>query len=138
MKRTDAEGNGAIENQMLQAIKIILKRGGDQIKQSLLDGAANTDITGALFDKTTTKAVRIFYDLFRRNDTQSANEVGVLYITYDIETDTWKVFSQTFDGDAQVTFDVTSTGQLRYSSSTYGGTGYTGDIRLSDITALNI
>lgn len=128
--------NGADEDQLLEAIKSIVQRGGDQISQSLDDNQTNTAITGASFDKTQVKGARMLVDLFRRNDSQSANEIGELFVTHDTEADVWRVFFASHDGDTDTTFSITAAGQLQYSTSTYGGTGYTGTLKLTQISTL--
>ena len=129
--------NGADETQLLQALKIILKRGGDQLSQSLDDNQTNTDVTGAIFDKLKIKGARLLVDMFRRNDTQSANEIAELFISHNTESDAWELEMISHLGDTNTTFNITATGQIQYSTSNFGGTGYTGTLKVTNIVTLS-
>ena len=128
--------NGAVETQLLQAIKIIMQNGGDQINQAITDNASPTNITGAVWAKATVKGVRCLFQVDRRNDTQDATEIGELFAWHNAESDTWQVELDSKGDDAEVTFSITSAGQLQYASSSYAGTGYDGNLRLTNIVTL--
>ena len=128
--------DGSDEDQLLEALKIIIARGGDQSSQTITDNAPATVITNLVFDKANIKSARVYYDIFRRNDTQSASEVGEMYVFHDTEADIWRLELDSKGDDAEVQFDVTAAGQVRYTSSNYAGTGYTGTLRYTNITTI--
>ena len=64
------------------------------------------------------------------NDTQEANEAGVLYISHNTETDAWAIAAYSELGDAEVTWGIDASGQVNYTSSAFAGTGYVGTLRL--------
>ena len=128
--------SGSTETQLLAALNTIIGRGGTQLSQAITDNVSDTVITGLVFDKTDYKGARALIDMHRRDDGQSANEIGELYITHDTEADSWDVFLASHDGDCDVTFNITAAGQVRYSSSNYGGANYSGTMRVTNITTL--
>jgi hypothetical protein len=120
--------------QLLQSLKILLARGGDQLKQAVTNNSSNVDITGLIFDKTTIKSAWFKFDIERRTDTSHVDEMGEVLVLYDNEAGAWKApdWSSSFDG-AGVTFNITSTGQVRYTSDDLTGANYSGNIRITDI-----
>ena len=120
------------ETQLLQALRLLIGAGGQNIANfAIADNVSNTNVSVlTAFDKTTVKSARVSFDLLRRDDSQSKNETGELFITHNTETDTWKIFSTSHDQDAEVTWSISSTGQVRYSSSNFGGANYSGTLRL--------
>jgi hypothetical protein len=126
--------NGADETQLLQALNIILERGGTQIDQAIDDNAGATNITGAVWAKADIKGARCLFEVDRRNDSQDATEIGELFAWHNAESDTWHVELDSKGDDAGVVFSITSAGQLQYASSAYAGTGYAGNLRITNIT----
>lgn len=120
--------------QLLQALKILLARGGDQIKQVVTNNSSDTDITGLVFDKTTVKSAEFLFDIERRTDTQSKKEQGVAKVHYDNEGAAWALdWSSSFD-DAGVTLEVdASSGQVKYDADDLTGANYSGYIRVTDV-----
>lgn len=96
------------------------------------------NLTGLIFDKALTKAVRMLVDIFRRSDSSDVKETGQLWLTLNPETNTWEdpVF-QSFFGDAGVVFSIDgTTGQVKYTSPNLAGAAYSGILRISDITKI--
>lgn len=130
--------NGAIETQLLQALKILLARGGDQLKVAIANNqVAVANVTGLIFDKTVTKAATFSFDIFRSTSGSNKSEVGMGYATHNPTTDTWHLAILTQNDDAAVPLTITSAGQVQYTSDNMAGTGYTGFIRVSQILKLN-
>ena len=132
---------GATQDQLIIAIKKLIQIGGTTADQmSLADNQiAPANVTAIpAFDKSVVKSGRMLVDLFRRNDSKSANEQYVLMVMYDPEGDTWSMsFTSVFD-DAGTNFSITSVGQIRYTTDAYAGTGYTGTLRVSHVQTLAI
>lgn len=111
----------------------------DQTNFTILDNQTDTNLVGFTFDSSDVKGVVISFDLFRRDDTQSAKETGKLFLSYDSEGATWltPVVSSHF-GDAGVTFGMDGTGQVTYTSTNFGGAGYSGSLRVKNIVELSL
>lgn len=106
----------------------------NKISVSCLDNQTDTDITGAVWDKANIQTVKMHVSVFRRDDTQNSTEVFELTLIKDQEADSWLSPKTTsFEGPSGVTFSVSATGQLRYSSSNFAGANYSGNIRISNI-----
>lgn len=127
---------GATLNQLQQAIKILVDNGGSvNTSMSIVDNQSSAaDVTALpVLDKTIVKSAKIYVDVFRRDDTQSANELYEIAAIYDPENDTWNLASVSQGDDAGITFSITTAGQLQYISSSYGGANYAGTFRISHI-----
>jgi len=130
--------NGADEEQLLEAIKILLARGGDQLKVAIANNQASVaNVTGLVFDKLVTKGVTFSFDIYRATSLANMSEVGIGFATYNAATDTWHLAILSQNDDASVPLTITSAGQVQYTSSNMSGTGYTGFIRVSQILKLN-
>jgi len=131
---------GASETQVTEAIKIIVEDGGTNNGQlSILDGQSASDVTPlAALDKTKTKSAKMIIDIFRRDDSQSKNELFELAAIYDPEGDAWSLSFTSMGDDAGVSFSITALGQLQYASTTFGGLNYSGTLRVSHVKKLAI
>ena len=125
--------------QVREAIQVLIGLGGDQQVQQAIpnNDAGATAITGLLFDKVDFKAVRMTFDLERLTDTQNVQETGILYATHDTNDDVWKLRLTSQGDDAGVSFDITTSGQIRHTLTTdLTGTNYAGTIRVNNIIKL--
>ena len=106
-----------------------------EIEQAVLNNATDENIAGQIFDKNTISTVWINFDIERSDDTpKNVNETGKIILKVDIKNNSWLPVKQpSYFDNAEVTFNITSTGQLRYSSSNYLGGSYTGKLRLTNI-----
>lgn len=138
----DDAGTDLDENdytQVLDAVKTLIGRGGSEYQQDLLDAQdPPADITSLVFDKTKVKSVKILVDVFRRNDTQSANEMFELWCVYDPEGDTWALYYDAHGDDSGVIFNITAAGQVKYKSTAYAGTNYTGKLRITNVRQVRL
>lgn len=123
------------QTQLLDAIKSIVAFGGDsQISQAIANlQAAAADVTGAIYDKTSIKAVHLAFDLERLTDTQNEQESGWIYLRHDTNDDVWHISVQSTGDDCGVTFSVTASGQLQYTSDDLSGTNYEGTLRITSV-----
>lgn len=124
------------QDQLQTAIGLMIAGGGPatgDIDIALPDNSGPTDITGLSFDKVSFKGGSFEFDIHRRDDTLSKNEIGTGYVTHNTETDTWKISIQSFDEDAETTFSITSAGQVQYTTSNFGGASYSGTLRVNNV-----
>lgn len=92
-------------------------------------------INGLLFDSAIVRAANVSYTVYRTSiDVPSGQvETGSILLTFDDNASVgskWK-FSQNLSGTAGVSFSVTDNGQIYYTSTDIGDTGYIGTIRFS-------
>ena len=140
--------DGDDEDQLLEAINGMIQQGGStQIKiDPLNNNQADQVITGALFNPANIKAARLLIDIERKTDTpaEQRNEVGELFLTYkgNIGAPAWDTPSWVSHGsdpdlnDCECTFNITSAGQLRVSTSDFAGSNYAGKLRVAEINIL--
>jgi hypothetical protein len=138
VEAADITLSGAVETQLLAALRVIMKRGGAQISQSILDNAGATSVAGVVFLLADIKAAKMFFNIHRRDAGQHADETGEIYCWYDTETATWELAVISHNDDAGVDFTITAGGQLQYASSNYGGGSYSGTLRISQITTIDV
>ena len=103
---------------------------------------APLNLTDLIFDKTTTKAVNILFEVSRETDSPtSLVEFGELVLVLDTPSNLWRqpVISNSDFDDAGVTFTVdTSTGQLKYVSTNMAGASYVGILRVTNIIEMSL
>lgn len=138
VEAADIELDGSIENQVLQAIQILVAGGGvpaasGQKTQTINNNASAVDVTDLVFNSADIKAFRILFDIHRQSSTTNADEVGEIFGTYDPVASSWKVEADSKNGDAGVTWSITAGGQLKYTSTNYGGVSYSGTARFHNI-----
>ena len=80
--------------------------------------ASATTIVGLAFDSGVLRSAKVDYAINRVD----AFETGTISLIYDSNASDW-LMSQESTSDAGVTFSVTSTGQIQYTSSSTGNTG---------------
>lgn len=106
--------------------------------------ATNVDITNLVFPVSDVQGVTIFYAVYRQTDEsslgagddQAVNEAGQLELSYNNGSGVWE-FTRTGVGDAMIDFDVTNTGQVRYSTQALTGINHTGRITFRALSVLN-
>ena len=128
--------NPADNTQLQQAIASVLGSGGTQTDFTIANGTGPANVTPLLFNKATVKAARVLFDLHRQTTLGGYDEIGELWITYDPVADDWEIQSQSFNDDADVTFTIDSSGQVQYTSSSLGGSSYSGTMRILDIKTI--
>lgn len=136
-------------DQLLAAIGLILKKGGTPVVQAIANNTGPADIGAAgelEFDPATTRGVFAKYQIHRRSDSSSVDELGDLKLIYDTETSAWKVpvWNSDFD-DAGLVFSMSLVvgganagfGKIQYTSNDLTGTTYSGSITLTDLKIIN-
>ena len=97
--------------------------------------ATNVDVTGLIFPPTDVQGSTIFYAVYRQTDSVSVSEAGQLEVVYNNGSGTFD-FTRTGVGDAFIDFDITNTGQVRYTTSTLAGINHTGRITFRALSVL--
>jgi hypothetical protein len=83
-------------------------------------------VTNLVFDNAVTKSAAIDYYVYRVIDSTEYAEVGQLRVVYKDIANSW-VLDRTYGGeDAGITFDITSVGQVTYTSTDLGAGVYSG------------
>jgi len=96
---------------------------------SVPNAASTVSVVGVSFDTTTIRSAILSYSIYRSTSTNEVSECGQLYITYKSTAASWEL-SQTHVGDSQVTFSVTSSGQVQILPVVISGATYTGTLKL--------
>lgn len=107
-------------------------KGPNDIVQTTFSLANNqtspADITGLAFDITQVRSSVINYSIYRVTDSNELAESGQIFIVYKNNAATWSLARQFFNDDSGITFSITNTGQVQYTSTNVAGTNYSGII----------
>lgn len=87
----------------------------------------NIDIPNLNFPSNQVRATFIRYTVHRATDSNEVNEEGDLWAIYNDSNGIWD-FSQQKSQDGSITFNITNTGQVQFTTSTIAGTSHTGFI----------
>ena len=101
---------------------------------------ANTDVplNALSFPTASVRAAFIRYSIFRTTSTTTAYEAGVMTVVYNpngTPGSLWELI-QYKEGNAQVTFNITDTGQVEFSSIPISGLNAAGTISFAAQTLL--
>lgn len=140
---------GADVTQLQQALNGFIGGGGVSIADFTVDNniGTPTDVTNFTFSSATVKAVRVLFDIARRTDTQNLVETGEIYLSFDDESNQWRISLDSKFDDAGVAFSVTTTdqggpgpyvAQVQYVSSDLTGAGYSGTLKMKNVTTVAI
>jgi hypothetical protein len=90
----------------------------------------NLAITGFVFDPTSLRSVYARYYVFRTTDMVTVAEAGTFTMVYNPTNPTGSMWetSQSFVGNAQVTFTVTDAGQVEITTETLAGSNHSGTV----------
>lgn len=86
-----------------------------------------TNVTG-MFMQPSSRAMSIFYMVRRTAGSTEIAEAGIINLVRNVTASTCDISVSGISGDAEVFFDVTSGGQVRYTSSNMTGSPYSGNI----------
>lgn len=87
------------------------------------------NVTDLIVNNAITRAALVDYYVYRVFGATEIAEVGTLRLVYKTNATTWEV-DRTFTGDGQISFSVTTGGQVQYTSVPISGSGsYTGTMR---------
>lgn len=90
-----------------------------------------TNVSGLSFDTTEVRGAIVEYSVYRVTTGSGATEAvetGLMFLSYLSTAGTWDIATQ-HGGGAGVTFTVTNAGQVRYTSTNFTGSSYSGLIK---------
>lgn len=100
--------------------------GGDVIANNQITDAA---ISGLLFDGSLFRSFIVEYWAYRTTDINEVAEAGEIRGVYATVAATWAIAVGGVAGDAGLNFNISSSGQITYTSSNLAGTTYVGNIK---------
>lgn len=90
--------------------------------------AVATDVNGLLFNSSTVRSAKVDYTIYITTSTNELLETGILYLQYKSDAAEWTM-AQQFVGDVSgLTFTITTSGQVQYTTTNVAGTGYQGKL----------
>lgn len=99
--------------------------------QTLVIDSFNTvtdeDIPGLSFPSSDVRAAMIKYTVHRATDSAEANEVGMLWVVYNDTNGEWDI-SEEHAQDGSISFSITDTGQVQFSTTALSGIDHEGFI----------
>lgn len=120
--------NGLISslwNQFFVVVSNVLQYVGEEQTFALVNNQSSAaNIDQLVFDKNYVSAAFVEYLIQRVTSSTSLIQIGILRITYNPDTDSWAIgeYGTSGPSSAGITFSITSTGQVRYTSSNLAGT----------------
>jgi hypothetical protein len=113
---TDALGTASVEGDLPPP---------DAAQASIQNNQASpVNVTDLIFDSATVRSAVVHYYVYRKHGATEVMETGILNLKY-VNSD-W-TFSQESQGDdTGVSLDITSGGQVQYTSTNLAGSPYTG------------
>ena len=138
LQYTSDDLTGAVYLGNLRISNIVrLPLSGADIEQAIINLQVGAlDITGAVFDKTVVRAVRLFFNIHRETTLSEVDETGEIFMWHRPVQDDWQV-SLDSKGDASgVDFSATAAGQLQYVSDDLAGASYLGELKIADIVKI--
>jgi hypothetical protein len=98
--------------------------GSEQTFPLVNNQGSAADITPLKFDKSYTTVVFIDYFVQRITSSTKKNQAGIKIAVYDADANSWVISEYGTSGPdaAGITFSITSTGQVQYTSSNLAGT----------------
>lgn len=81
------------------------------------------------FDTALASGFRVVYYVSRSSSNGVLTEFGQLFGVYNSQSATWVINKFGSAGEAGITFSITSTGQVQYTTTNFGGTSYVGSVR---------
>lgn len=109
------------------------------------NSASNVDLNNLNFPSSEVRAATVYYTVYRITedsgppDGQEVTEAGTLEINYNDAypiTQKWEMV-RTFQGEGQVTFNITDLGQIQFSTTPLTGVNHVGIISYRAISVLN-
>lgn len=90
--------------------------------------AVAANVSGLLFDVAVVRGAKIEYSIYRTSSTITTPkaEKGTMEVSYDGST--WSILRSATE-DTGITFTISSTGQIQYTSTDVGSTSYTGTMK---------
>lgn len=99
----------------------------------------NVPLPGLSFPTSNVQGALIEYTIFETTNTNTASEFGTIEVTYNPNgpvNNKWDI-SREFTGSSPVTFTITDTGQVQFSSTALPGINFQGTIGFTAKALLN-
>lgn len=107
-----------------------------QFNVAIVDNqAAELNITGLVYDKLTFNGIKLGFVIDRTDGATPRSTIGELFLRYDTNNDVWNIHRTEFGDFPGVTFFINSSGQVRYTSDSMGGT-YVGNMQITQISTM--
>lgn len=90
----------------------------------------NVNLPNLAFPTSAVRGAFIRYSVFRQTSSASGSETGMLIVTYNANNPVnqkWEMIRD-FTGNASITFNITDTGQIQFSTTVLAGTSHVGNI----------
>lgn len=110
------------------------------------NASTNVDVNNLSFPSTDVRAATVYYTVYRKTDDsgppdgQEVVEAGTLEINFNNDrpvTEKWELI-RSGGGDALIDFNITDTGQIRFSTTALTGINHEGIVSYRAIAVLNI
>lgn len=101
--------------------------------------STNVDITNLSFSTTTVRAATISIATYRTTDSTSAYEFDTIMVTYNSANSIgqkWEMIRE-YEGNGSITFNITDTGQVQFTTTALSGTNHAGILSYSAKALLN-
>lgn len=85
------------------------------------------DIPNLSFPTSTVRAAQIKYAVYRATTTANGAESGNILVVYNTALGTWEI-ERDYVGNASITFAISTTGQMSFSTTTLAGSSHTGTL----------
>lgn len=92
--------------------------------------SAVANVNGLSFNTSLVRSAIIQYSLYRSSTTTELSESGHIYVTYKSTAGTWEI-AQSYVGSSGVTFSITNSGQIQYTSTNFSGSSYSGKMKFN-------
>lgn len=85
------------------------------------------DVQDLIFDGTKIRSATVKYTIYRKTDTQEVAQIGDFKVIYKSVEGSWSLGADNFHGDdAGISFTITNSGQVQYTSTDLTGANYSG------------
>lgn len=104
-----------------------------QVYTMVSNSNTNVNINALSFPTANVRAAFITYSVYRTTSLSNASEAGQIIVVYNANSSVgskWELI-QSKDGNAQVSFNITDTGQVQFSSVALSGINHSGQISFS-------
>jgi len=93
--------------------------------------ASNVSISNLSFPTSNVRAAFIRYSVYRATSAANGDEAGTMVVVYNANNATnekWTLTQDRTGNGASITFSITDTGQLRFTTTALAGTSHVGTI----------
>ena len=100
---------------------------------SSYNSVSNQNITGLVFSTAVVRSALIRYTVYRNTNSTTVAETGLMEVVYNPGNSSghkWELMRE-YTGNASITFNITDTGQVQFTTTSISGTGHSGKISFS-------